>query len=73
MKEDQELARAKVRNPLNTILESVDFTLKPLGNPQITFKGCSYIHGLVSRKITHSRSSLEPFRLLGDEDGAREI
>ena len=28
----------------------MDLTLKPLGNPQITFKGCSYIHGLAFKK-----------------------
>lgn len=67
------MASAKVRNSLNTILKSVDLTLKPLGRPQVILMDVITQTGVFWGKSTYSSSIMETNRLAGDEDGTREI
>lgn len=73
MREDQEIAKAQAQNSLKITLKTVEFTLKPLGNPQFILTDAITQTGLFWGKITYSSSSMETNRLTGDEDGAREI
>lgn len=71
--EDQGAARPRVRNSWNITLKSKDFTVKPLGCPQIMLRTTVPQIGLFLEKSTCSSSSLETSRLAEDEDGARKV